>query len=397
MQLRSPASCLLAIALIASPPAAAQPRRVLHVSLYPYIPDPSAAALTLKQGFERTHPDVIVDITLNRNYYSQKPEDRGVLSEVADVHEIDGIFLQDFLAAHRLQPPGMALAGAFTPLARRAATYAGQPWAVPHWMCADFLIYRADKAALANVRTLAQLQLAFAQDHGLLLDMTGHGQLGELYLATLLATTGQPTAFVLSHLSATPNPAILKRLTAILALEPAGMGRNAAYGEVESFYARQFARRVGSAFVGYSEMTHEVLDETAKACRIEDRCVTADQLRVTALPFADSTIRPSVWVDMFGIDAKLHGKTLTDARAFIAYAVSLPAYRALLIPEPGDIPRYLLPATNAAFDDPAIQQAAPLYPKFRAILEQGVVVTAPHLNASLREAGVHIDAVLPGR
>ena len=388
------ATLLLAIG-IAAPAANAAPRRVLHVSLYPYIPDPAAAALALKQGFERTYPDVIVDITLNDNYYSPKPEDKGVLYEDADVHEIDVVFMRDFLAAHKLQPPGIEIADKLTPLARQAATYDRTLWAVPQWMCADFLIYRADKKALDDAHTLNALEAAFVPDHGLLLNMKGEGQIGELYLTSLLASTGQTPEATLAHLSATPDPAILARLERLLALEPAGMGRTAAYAEVESFYARQFARRVGSAFVGYSEMTHEVLDETAKACRVEDRCVTAEQIRVASLPFADDKVRPTVWVDMFAIDAKLHGKALTDARNFISYAVSLPAYRALLIPAPGAIPRYLLPATNEAFSDQSIEQAAPLYPKFRAIVSQGVVVTAPHLNASLHDVATRIDASLP--
>jgi hypothetical protein len=67
----------------------------------------------------------------------------------------------------------------------------------------------------------------------------------------------------------------------------------------------------------------------------------------------------------------------------------------LLIPAPGDIPRYLLPATQTAFDDPDILHAAPLYPKFHAIVDQGVVVTVPHLNATLHDVAAHIDAALP--
>ena len=394
--LRTKILATLLLASLAAAPAMAhaEPRRILHVSLYPYIPDAAAAALALKQGFERIDPDVIVDITLNGNYYSPKPEDKGVLYEDADVHEIDVVFMRDFLAAHKLQPPGIA-AGKLTSLARQAATYGGTLWAVPQWMCADFLIYRADKKTLDNAHTLASFEAALAQDHGLLLNMKGDGQLGELYLTSMLASTGQTPEAVLSHLSPTPDPVIMERLRKLLSLEPAGMGRRAAYGDVEGFYARQFARRTGSAFVGYSEMTHDVLDESAKACRVEDHCVTADQIRVSALPFADGKIRPTVWVDMFAIDAKVRGKTLTDARKFISYAVSLPAYRALLIPAPGDIPRYLLPATTEAFDDPSILQTAPLYPKFHAIVNQGVVVTVPHLNATLHDVAAHIDADLP--
>ncbi len=389
---------LLAFLLLVMLPlttAHAAPRRVLHVSLYPYIPEPEAAALALKQGFERLHPDVIVDVTLNRKYYSQDPRDGGVLYEDADVHEIDVVLMRDVLDRHRLQPPRIAGLDPLEPLARQAASYDGTLWAVPQWMCTDFLFYRSDKAALAKARSLAALEDALGAEHGLLLDLKGQGQLGELYLSSLLAEGQQSPEAVLAQVTPTPDPIIVARLRHLLALEPAGLGRNAAYDEVEGFYARQFARRVGSAFVGYSEMMHEVLDETAKGCRQEEHCVTADQMRVTAFPVADGRVRPTVWIDMFGIDAKLHGRLLADARDFIRYAVSLAAYRALLVPSPGEAPRALLPATRAAFDDPAIRQAVPLYPALRAIAEQGVVVTTPHLAADLDQVAAHLDAALP--
>jgi thiamine pyridinylase len=386
------------IALLVSVSAEAAPRRVLHVSLYPYIPDAADAALTLKQGFERLHTDVIVDITFNRNYYSPKPEDHGVLFEDADVHEIDVVFMRDFLAGHKLQPPGEKLVAAardLDPLALQASTYDGQVMALPQWMCADFLIYRADKTNLAATHTLAAMEQALGPDHGLLLSMKGDGQLGELYLTSLLSSNGATPEATLAKLSPMPDPAILARLRRMLALEPLGLGRNAAYGENEGFYARQFARGVGAAFIGYSELIHEALDESANGCRDEDRCVTADQIHVTAFPFSDDKIRPTVWVDMFAIDARTKGQTLTDAQDFIGYAISRPAYRALLIPLPGAAPRYLLPAYQAVFNDPDILRAAPLYPRFHEIIDQGVVVTVSHLNATLHDVAEQLDAALP--
>jgi thiamine pyridinylase len=382
--------------LMASPSLADPPRRVLHVSLYPYIPDAPAAALALKQGFEREHPDVIVDITLNKNYYDPDPAAKGVLYEDADVHEIDVVFLNDFITRHKLAPLSADFAaslGAFTPLAAQAATFDGKLVAVPQWMCTDFLIYRADQTGLDSARSLADVESQLGPGHGLLMSLKGDGTLGELYLSSLVAQDGAPMD-ALARITPEPDPMILGRLQRILAMEPPGFGRNIDYDAREDFYARQFARRAGAAFLGYSEMTHEVLDEAA-GCRVEERCVTASDIRVAAFPFVDGKVRPTVWVDMFGIDARVHGKTRKDAEDFVRYAVSLPAYRALLIPDSGENPRYLLPATEAAFDDPQILAAAPLYPKFRAIVDQGVVVTAPGLNAKLHAVAARIDAALP--
>lgn len=382
---------ILAPALAWADPA----RRVLHVSLYPYIPEPAAAALVLKQGFEKAHPGVIVEITFNPKYYSLDPADKGVLYEEADVHEIDVVFLKDMLARGRLAPLSPAFVASLEPaepMAAKAATVDGRMVAAPQWMCADFLIYRADVAGLDGARTLGEVERALVRD-GLLMDLSGDA-LGEVYLS-VLAGQGAAPGEVLSQAKAPPEAETVARLNRLLALVPPGFGRAPAYHDVESFYARQFARRAGGAFVGYSEMMHEVLDETAKSCRVEARCVTAPELRVTSIPFADNRVRPMVWSDMFGIDARVHGRKLADAEAFIRYAVSMPAYRALLIPSPGEPPRYLLPAANAAFGDAAILRAAPLYPRLKAIVDQGEVVSAVGLSAQMHAVAQRIDADLP--
>ena len=170
------------------------PRRVLHVSLYPYIPNAAAAALTLKQGFERDHPDVIVDITLNAHYYDLDPAAKGVLYEDADVHEIDVVFLSDFLAQHKLAPLSKAMQASLPPLTMRAseaATVDGRLVAVPQWLCSDFLIYRADVAGLNGVQSLTQMESALAAPGGgLLMDLGQPDGLGEVYLSYLVARDG---------------------------------------------------------------------------------------------------------------------------------------------------------------------------------------------------------------
>lgn len=379
-----------------TPGAAAAPphRRVLHVSLYPYIPDAPAAALALTEGFERDHPDVRVEITFNPNYYSLDPKDGGVLYEDADVHEIDVVFLKDFVDRGRLAPLPAGFVASLepsAPLAAGAATVNGQRYGAPQWMCADFLFYRADETPLPPNGRLADLEASLAHD-GLLIDLS-RPALGELYMSALVARGGAPAD--LPAPGGAPDPDIAARIARLLALEPAGFGRNPAYNARGSFYARQFARRSGGAFVGYSEMLHEVFEETAVSCRVEERCVTPGEVRVAAPPLADGRTRPDVWVDMFAIDRKARGRTVTDAEAFIRYAVSLPAYRALLAPPPGGIPRYLLPAAEAAFGDPDILRAAPLYPQLKAIVDQGAVLTAAGLSDRLDAVADRLDAALP--
>jgi len=388
-----------ALLLLLALTSAAPMPRVLHLSMYPYFPDAADAALKLKQGFEETHPGVLLRITFNPNYYDPAPAAQGVLHEDADVHEIDGIFLRDFMDAHKLAPlsPGFAASlGKLVPLAESAARSNGQVVAIPHWMCSDFLFYRADEAALTGVHTIPGLEAALhaaTPGHGLLLDMAGDA-LGELVFSYRLGQSGDATQAV-AELGAPPDKLLIDTMQRILDLEPHGFGRSADYGARDGFYARQFARRAGSAFVGYSEAIHDVLDETATSCRHEDRCLTPADIHVGAWPFSGGGERQAVWVDMYGIDAHVHGALHQDAEDFIRYAMRAETYRELLVPPPGAVPRYLLPAREDVFHDPQILQTAPLYSQFRAIIDRGVVASAPHLQAKLRAAAASVDAALP--
>jgi thiamine pyridinylase len=367
--------------------------------MYPYIPDAADAAWKLKQGFEDTHPGVLLRITFNPNYYDPAPAANGVLHEDADVHEIDGIFLRDFMDAHKLAPlsPGFAASlGKLVPLAESAARLDGQIVAIPHWMCSDFLFYRADESVLAGVHTIPGLEAALhpsTPGHGLLLDMAGDA-LGELVFSYRLGQSGN-AAQAVAELGDPPDNRLLETMHRILGLEPRGFGRSADYNARDGFYARQFARRAGSAFVGYSEATHDVLDETATSCRHEDRCLTPADIRVGAWPFSGSGERQAVWVDMYGIDAHAHGAVYKDAEDFIRYAMRAQTYRELLVPPAGGVPRYLLPALDDVYRDPQLLQAAPLYSQFRAIIDRGVVASAPHLQAKLRVAAASVNAALP--
>lgn len=94
------------------------------------------------------------------------------------------------------------------------------------------------------------------------------------------------------------------------------------------------------------------------------------------------------------LDTRLGDAKLRDAEAFLKFMMSTPTYEALLVPEGGP-PRYLLPARDDMYTDLTVKAAAPLYTKFRGLIDQATPVTGDGLNAKLHAVAVIIDGLLP--
>src|SRR5262245_7928747 len=137
------------------------------------------------------------------------------------------------------------------------------------------------------------------------------------------------------------------------------------------------------------------------ACKIESRIAPRDRI---ALQKTDIAIRPVPtfgtaseprgkgvgWVDALALDARLSSQKRKLARAFIRFAVSAEAYRAVLTPAWNKAPRYLMPARyNIVIDN------APLYPAITAAHAGRATGTARGLNEQLRRIGRKVDCALP--
>ncbi|WP_029583842.1 hypothetical protein [Bradyrhizobium sp. URHD0069] len=388
-------------------PESVQSRRILRVSLYPFIPDAKSAAWIIEEAFERRYPTIDLRISFAPRYYDHRPGKGGVIDEVADVYELDSIFLADFVEANRLQPV-KAAAAAMIPFAERAASHKGVTYGTPHWVCGNFLIYRSPDTALREVRTLHDLENAFSQPlrerGGLLIDLKGSSTLGEMYLDGLMDLY-QSTALALQRLDAqNPDRSVLNAMERVIKLSQSRFGRDEDYHQRSGFYGRQFARGNGRALVGYSELLHYVLTEASQSCLHDEKCVDpargkhASQIAVTEWPLADEGSQPIGWVDLFVVDVAVKGQRLRDARAFISFMIENETYRMLLIPDLNirEAPRYLLPAREDVYSDSDVLAAAPLYTSFRKAINNAISVSAPKLNERLRAMGAALDGALPG-
>jgi thiamine pyridinylase len=372
--------------------------RTLRVEMYPYVPNVEGMAWRMKELFEAGCPGLNLQIQMNRdNYYAT--DNTGILAADADVYEVDSVFFDDFLKHRNPKPPSQTVvvsAGVPLPFAKQIASSNGVQFGIPHWVCTDFLVYRKDVPELGTITGPSDARRVFqSMGANLLMDLKGSSTLGELYLSILVAHYGSAEE-ALRHLDPDrPDDYATAVLRSFVEMEPAGFGRDRDYHLREGFYPRQFAWGKGSAFVGYAEDTYYALSEMVQSCT-KDKCLSKEVLDVAPWPFADEGAKPVAWVDMYFLDPRLADAKLRDAEAFIRFMMSVSTYEALLMPA-NSPPLYLLPARDDMYSDQKLAKAAPLYPKFRAVIDRAVPVADEGLNYKPHQIAKKIDGLLPDR
>lgn len=169
--------------------------QTLRVALYPYTPDRLALFHKIESLFECENPGVNVVLVSSSNatdkYYNDDPtKQEGFLYVDADIYEIDTILLSDFIARGKIA----AIELPFNDFLREsieAVTRNGQTFAVPHWMCGNFLFYRKTDTELAEVKTWGELRtLLHRRGQSLFVDLKGKSTIGEWYFTSLVSIVG---------------------------------------------------------------------------------------------------------------------------------------------------------------------------------------------------------------
>lgn len=400
----APCMCLL-LSLCTSPNASQRTssrqlggetsRRVLRVALYPYVPQSATIALTIKTAFEDRNSAINIHfVDLADDYYDSLPT--MVADKRADVFEVDGVFLDDLVRARSIEEMPLttvASSEGFLPFAWAASVVKGKLYAIPHWVCGNFLLFRRDDPAavsLHSIRSLSQLETVIgrpAHDSGLFIDLWGRSTLGEEYLDAMTALYRVPSA-ILAHTRSTPlDSAAVHGLRRTLALCAAGFCKVDQYHSQEQFYPRQFAHGRARALVGYSERLYYVIDEALHDSPLTERAIGSGDIDAALPPFADSASTLLAWVDMMIVPSGLDAQTRDDAFRFVRFMASDSLMLALLIPSPRHAPLYLLPARAHVYSNSELLKAAPLYGRFFELLAGAVTVREEKLNDRLRSVG----------
>ncbi|MDC0748628.1 extracellular solute-binding protein [Polyangium mundeleinium] len=369
----------------------------MTVALYPFLPDYQSLFSDIEHSFERDHPDVDLQIIdLSSNYYNED-DPQAITNTDAQVYELDGVFLADFIDQKRIQalpeelvPP----ANTMVQVAENSAKVENEWWGVPHWACTNYLFYRSGDQ-LESAGTLKDIESVIGANHspdqGLLVDAKGKSTLGELYLDATLDELGDLSAAEPYLLDTSLLSSATANLQRAISLCDTGMCRDSDYHEATGFYARQFARKRGRALAGYSERLYYIALEQRESCQ-KGECLDLEDIEMKPLPLSDKGSHPFAWVDMLTISTTCDENCLPDATAFIAHVTSAAEVKRSLLPARyGAPPRYLLPARADMYTDEDVLAEAPLYSKLQPALSGAIPVQGQKLNARLRAIGKKLD------
>jgi len=381
------------------------PRRHLRVVLYPFIPEFSYAAETVKRLFEAENPNIELSVLdLSANYYAPPkagmPADPTYIGNVqADVYELDSVFLADFVSGKKIQalpedillPAEQLLKSAYTGSMLDSKRYGSA-----HWACGNFLFFTKDSAPAKYPTTLRELEAVLGADAKpkLLVDMRGRLTLGEFYLGSAYAKY-KDWATVKDHILPA-DESLEGDLVRVLKLCPTGSCRDQIFHELTGIYGQEFALGRSKALIGYSELLHSVLTEG----------MADNNLRVTALPLDDAGAVPISWIDSFTVATGCTADCYKDASQFIRFMQRDDVYLKIILPgKPSflsnpdpkgtpSVPAYLLPAKASLYSNADLTKAAHLYPDLKRIIEGASVPTAIDLNKNLRIVSSDVDAAL---
>jgi thiamine pyridinylase len=412
-------ACLLAFALRVECNANAANHRTLRVALYPFVPDKDGLFSQVKSSFEHRHPDITLTIVdLSGNYYDESSPG-AITNTDADILEVDSVFLDDLVAAGRVQALRSSVVrdkALFAPVARGAMDVGWSTYSIPHWLCTSYL-FVASQDVLARAKSFDEIADGIPESHGadqgLLIDLKGRSILGELYLDVLpnrdrsfqdrtLARVGFSTFAWSMRRNGSSHPTqsswdthVARVLTELRRMCDKRYCRDAQLHSDVGSYPRLFAHKHGRALMGYSEGLYYIEREARNACQ-SGECLATGAITALAPPLAQGGARPFAWVQGFMVAKSCMGRCLADAELFINEVTSAKRVRASLIPAAGEAPRYLLPALVALYSDPTLLRAAPLYRDLYQAVEQAIPVRGPHLNRNLRDIAQKLDKeVLP--
>jgi thiamine pyridinylase len=361
-------------------------KRTLNVILYSVIPtDPTVGYEPLVRGvtlrYQAQHPEVLLNLVLDPAidiYDFDSLKDSVLGKDGFDVAELDTVFLR-FLVSNDLITPAKIEGDEPWPIAKESVVIDGKTYAVPSWLCSDFL-FSADPG-LDSFDTFPKLKEFFskvAADNrpALVGDLDGSWTIPALYIhAYIQMHTGSDMR---DALKMPPDQNVIARMAELGSAcdfaksDPCvdATYHNARDGSVELAFDSEHA----GADLGFSE----------RSFYLQLFQHHPQRLALIPLPWGNTShSRRVVYSDAFVTSKATCGNspcqadstgfetfmTKADTKKFIAFAEDLPA---------GSPPRHLLVATQPFYALKAVK-ADPIYTQVLSALFARDIVAYPNI------------------
>ncbi|WP_208718801.1 hypothetical protein [Corallococcus sicarius] len=363
-----------------------EPKTVLRVPLYPYIPDAAgdqlkAMGARIEAEFERTHPNI--DLVTNPSCFS---DDFYEPSQIArslkgegecgyDVIETDTIILQELVAEGAVRPwPRLPRRPDWHPAGIAASTHPDTKalYGVPHWLCGHFIVSRSE--AVRQAQTTSSLTQALdglgTSMPDMAVNMLGSWNLPSMYLDAWADANGArnvSSAVTTEHYDA----AVLTSMRHFAQTCQSSTGNpcvDGTYDEDANFDlpATLFAQSQVDATMGYSERLHVILKNLPAGSSPSD-------IKLSSAPLGEGN-HPVLFTDAYFLGVRCTGKCEAAALEFVEYMSDARTFEWILMSEDASaetrVPRYLLPATLDAYQTRKVRSDA-FFPVMDAATRRG--------------------------
>ena len=375
---------------------------VLHVALYPYIPDAASDGYRgllarIESEFETQHPEVDVrlappdptsgafyDFDSLRMMLTAEPGAGGF-----DLVEVDAALLGELIDSQLVRawttPPGRS---DWHPAALQAVTIQGQSYGVPHWLCSHFMFSRerAMVEAVSAEQLATALRNATPSTPGMAGKFAGNWDLTALYLDAWVDTYGGGS---LDSVLPPADSSVIRSLRAVVRECRTGTSNpclaGGRFGASAEAAAEAFADGHVDAFIGFSEHLHAMLRRAGRDSSI----------KLSLAPLGAGK-RPIVFVDALVLRRGCDAVCEAAAGAFAAYLNQPETQEWITMAQDGGpraIPRYLMPATLSAYQQPSLK-ADRYYPEIFSASRKAIPYPIRGLVWNWTEARLRLDSLL---
>ncbi|CAF3363876.1 unnamed protein product [Rotaria socialis] len=337
----------------------------LKVALYPFIPDAGDDNNTgllqfITDEFNKVYPDIALQLrplSINDNFYDLDLLSKWLMADGTgyDIVEIDAVLLGDLVNIGLVAPQFINSTNQadWHTIANMAVHINNAVYGFPHLMCAYFLFTR--DVRIATVSTIDQLMTILGDsptdDYRLAGNMDSSWGLPALWINSYQGSSNssaETVAYALHGYTKSSFENILK----LAGLCNRSRGENhcldGTFRKYQNMPAILFAQNKTTAMFAYSEQLFYILKD--------GNLYDYNNIKLIPLPIGTAHNQPLFFTDAFVFRRNMSADVLNASRLFAEF-MGTPRMQAVVVgsgDKPGSIPRYLLPMSKSAYDDPLL-------------------------------------------